>query len=253
VKQVRTTSLGLAIFALFAIGVAGATPALAAEGPFFKIAGARLVGAKMVKAKESEEYVFKIAFTGLPVVRCKEMAFANGAEIKGLNKKESDTGTETINFKMCTVEKNGTGCTVENSEIKTQPLVDVLAYSELERKGKVLIMIHPATAKTIAVVKFVGVNCVIKEGQLEGNFAGEMLDGSRKSIAVEGTQAEAMINFVKFPTGQITVAVVEIAEVEKGESVKLSFSIGGIPVEATITGESELETAPKENWSVYTK
>jgi hypothetical protein len=107
-------------------------------------------------------------------------------------------------------------------------------------------------AKPIALVKFTGANCAIGSGELEGSFAGEVLDTTRKSIAVEGTQSEAVVNYIKFPTGQIGTVYTETGGTEKTETVELDLHAIFV-FSTTITGESEFELGPSEIWSAYTK
>lgn len=238
----------ICLLAVFAVGAISAAPAWAAEGPFYKVNGVRLTGEKTIKAKLAEEYVFKVLTPTVVTIRCKEMTYVTGA-IRGLKEKTSDSGKGVVNLKMCSLEGGGAGCMVENNEIKTQMLTSTLAYSEPSRKGKVLIMFK---AMPLAVVKFVGANCIILSGELKGSFAGEVLDTTRKSIAVEGTQAEAVVNYIKFPTGHIGTVYTETAGVEKTETVELYFEVF-FKFETMITGESEFELGPSEIWSAYTK
>jgi hypothetical protein len=235
------------LLTVFLVGAFGTAPAWAAEGPFYKVNGVRLVGEKAIKAKITEEYVFKV-LTVEATVRCKEMTYGAGA-LRGLNAKTSDSGKGVVTLKMCTVEGNGAGCAVENSEIKTETLTTTLAYSEPSRKGKILILLKAAP---LATIKFTGANCVLVSGELLGSFAGEVLDTTRKSIAVEGSQAEAVVNYIKFPTGQINTVYTETAGTEKTEKVEMELKVV-FTFTTTITGESEFELGPSEIWSAYTK
>jgi hypothetical protein len=241
------TVASICLVAIFVVGAFSAAPAWSAEGPFYKVNGVRLTGEKAIKAKITEEYVFKVLAVEV-TVRCKEMTYEAGA-IRGLKEKTSDTGKGVVALKMCTVEGNGAGCAVENNEIKTQTLTTTLAYSEPSRKGKVLILFK---ATPLATIKFVGANCSLLTGELTGSFAGEVLDTARKSIAVEGTQAEAVVNYIKFPTGQIDTVYTETGGTENTEKVEMVAKIV-FNFTTTITGESEFELGPSEIWSAYTK
>jgi hypothetical protein len=233
-----------------------AASAQGAEGPFYKVEGVRLNGKKTVTAKAvaMTEYVFKVKSGEEPTTKCKEMSFMEGASITGLNTKTSDVGEGIVVFKMCTVEKNGANCAVANQgTIKSEELTSTLAYGESGRKGKVVVAFRGKFNSTIAHVQYEGANCIVKEGLLEGSFAGETLDSGNKSIVAEGMPSEGFTNFLKFTTGQIGEVWTETSGVEKKETIKLSFSIAGFPFVTTITGDSELTLNPAEKWSMFTK
>jgi hypothetical protein len=249
----RFIKTGLACAAvLLAVGVIDASASMAAEGPFYKVKGARLNGNKTIAAVIAAEYLFKVTIFGVEAsVACKEMKLGAGSVITGLNAKSSDISKETILLKMCTVTGNGAGCAVEGGEVNTLSLINVLAYSEAGRKGEILVLFHPEVGKEIVNVKFVGAGCFIKEGKLEGNFAGEVLTKARQNILVEGAQAEEATGYIKFPVGGIKKVWIEAAGVEKEEPVAMTFAT----VAATIKGESLVGNVNggEEPWSVYTK
>ena len=249
----RFIRTGLACTAVLLVALtAGTATSAAAEGPFYKVKGARLVGNKAFAAAAEAEYVFKVKiFTVEGTVKCKEMTVGAGSVITGLNTKSSDTSEQTIILKMCVVENNGTGCTVEGNEIKTNALIGVLAYSEAGRKGEIMELLHPKVGKEIVNIKFVGAGCFVREGKLEGSFAGEVLTKARRNILVEGTQAEEATAVTKFPVEPIKKVWIEVAGVEKEEPVALTF--GG--AEAKMKGESLVGNVNgmMETFSVYTK
>jgi hypothetical protein len=131
-KSIAVTSTCLV--AIFSVGAFSAAPASAAEGPFYKVNGVRLNGEKTIKAKLTEEYVFKILAPVEAAIRCKEMTYGSGT-IRGLKEKTSDTGKGIVTLKMCTVEGNGMGCAVENGEIKHRRSQAPLPTAN--RRGKV--------------------------------------------------------------------------------------------------------------------
>jgi hypothetical protein len=249
----RFVRTGLACTAVLLVALtAGVATSAAAEGPFYKVNGARLNGSKTFGAAAEAEYVFKVEILGIEAtVKCKEMAVGAGATITGLNTKSSDTSEQTIVLKMCSLEKGGVGCIVEGNEIKTNALVGVLAYSETGRKGEILELFHPKVGKEIVNVKFVGANCFVTEGKLEGSFAGEVLTKARRNILVEGAQAEEVTAALKFPVEPIKKVWIEVAGVEKEEPVALTFR----GVEAKMKGESLVGNVNgvMETFSVYTK
>jgi hypothetical protein len=249
--RVKIVRVGLVCAAmLLVMGTISAAGASAVEGPYYKVKGARLNGNKSIAASIATEYLFKITVLGLAVsVKCKEMSLAAGATITGLNAKSSDTSKETIILKMCTVTGNGATCAVENNEIKTLALINVLAYSEEARKGEILVWFHPEVGKEIVNIKFVG-GCFASAGKLEGSFAGELLNKKRENILVGGLQAEESTAFIKFPVSPIKKVWIEALMTEKEEPVAMTFMSN----EATIKGESLVGNVNggEEPWSVYT-
>jgi hypothetical protein len=245
--RIISRKFSIVLAAVFAMSVVGATAAGAAEGPFYRVAGARLKAgeSKEVKAKAREKYVMSTAGS---TITCRNQALVANSKIVGSTGATAGTGEETIEFTECTVEGNGYECEIANGKIATNALKSELGYAIKERTGKILVLLKPVSGSTFATIKFAGSGCKTLEMPLEGSVAAEASSG-HNAVEVGKEPVEAIANEMRFPRQSIKTAWVE-KEGKLGEK-KLGMKV--FSVAFTIDGLSELTLVAEPKWGVYTK
>jgi len=131
----------LAVIALTAVTASAAQAA--AEGPFYKLTGARLAEGKTaeVKVKSSGEFLIGAAGGGGPEMSCEKVAFASGAKLLGSTGANFGSGEVTLEMSGCSIPAYN-GCVVgEKGSFKTSPMKLELAYPEDARKGQIEVVL----------------------------------------------------------------------------------------------------------------
>jgi hypothetical protein len=236
----------VALLSALALSAVAATAAQAAtEGPFYKIAGARLAGgeSKEVKAKATVNY--RLYDTLGPLISCTTQKFASGAKLLGSTGATSGSGEATVEFSGCSLSGDGTPCSVEQT-VKTEPLKTGLVYLGEKRSGKVGIDFTPASKHTFAEIKLIGSGCKYTKLKIEGSLAGELYSGA-KAIEVGKEPAEAATESLSFPGGPGSSVWSEVSgTLVEAEPV---LEVAGTITE--IYGESSLELAGGGSWGVF--
>jgi hypothetical protein len=136
--------------------------------------------------------------------------------------------------------------------VKTEPLVNNLAYATATRTGKILVVFEPEEGALFATIGFTGAGCTVASIAVEPKFArggvcGEAWKGGAV-IKVGAEPAEGKVGEINFPATPIATAFVEAA----GElaEVKCGLASGGSA--DTLTGRSSFELFGKPNWGIYT-
>jgi hypothetical protein len=239
----------VALVAVLALSALAATVAQAAEGPFYKVAGARLGAGetKELKAKVKKEYVIHYN-TSFEIIRCTAQKLEAGAKIIGSIGANPGTSEETISFEGCSQMGNGSPCEVENNKITTNLLTTKLVYATKERTGKILILFKPVEGTVFATFKFTGSGCNFTTMAVEESVAAEVWSGG-KAVEVGIEPADVVANEVSFPEPSIKKVWVETAgKLEEKKPVLKGF--GGALEEV---GRSAFTLAGEPKWGVYTK
>jgi hypothetical protein len=220
----------LAVLALSAVAASAAQAAT--EGPFYKIAGARLASGESkevkLKAKPASGSLI-LEIDGVQIV-CTNQAFASGAKLLGSTGANSASGEVTIELSGC--EQSGDGnkkCTVEEPIKTIPPTIDqVTEFMHLKFHG--------------------GEEC---NGPLG---TGEKITGSLVTRLTEtgvGREpAEATTMGLSFPESRITTVWWEEGGTLK--EVKVQKLEGIVSGEVKSAGSSLLELASGANWGVFT-
>ncbi|MFI5168320.1 MAG: hypothetical protein ACHQQS_17060 [Thermoanaerobaculales bacterium] len=244
----------LSSLAVFAISAIAATAAQALNrGPYYRVEGPRL------KVTESQEIINAstnaagfVLKAGTVEVKCTTISVAG--KITGSNGYNNSGSVETITFGGCTVTGNGTGCTVENGTVKTEPLVNNLGFEVAARTGKILVVFEPESGTSFATIKFTaGTGCTLATIGVEpknsrGGVCGEAWKGGA-AITVNAEPVEGKVGQINFPAGGITTAFVEAAGALA--EVKCGLVISG-GTAATLTGLSSFELFGTPKWGIYT-
>ncbi|MFI5168319.1 MAG: hypothetical protein ACHQQS_17055 [Thermoanaerobaculales bacterium] len=247
----RLRIVTLSLFAVFAVSAVGATAAQAIKGPYYKVEGVRLKAGEsneIINATAVANFVLANATTGVKVT-CTTINLNAAAKITGSSGFNNSGSVETITFGGCTVTGNGTGCTVEGGTVKTEPLVNNLAYAEKPpKKGtKILVVFEPESGAVFATIKFVGAGCAVPQLVVEPtNPRGGVCGGAAVKVGEE--PAEANVGEINFPAAPIATAWVEAAGALA--EVKCGLASGGTA--DTLTGLSSFELFGKPNWGIYT-
>lgn len=251
----RTAVLSLvAVVAALAVSGLSTVAAQATEGPFYKVAGTRLLSGaskNIVNAKATKNFVLKGKLGGFTVtITCKALT-VSGGKIIGSTGANSASGEGTFEYKECTQTGNGSPCSVVEP-IKTTLTASELGYATSARSGKILVLfLAPLNSKNereFVNIKFTGTGCITKEAKVTGSVIGEAWSGG-KAIEVGKEPAEAKLGELNFPATQIKEMWVEKAGTVEKMTAGLVF--GFEP--ATLEGTSSFELEGSPLWGVYTK
>jgi hypothetical protein len=239
----RFTKLVTALFAVLAVTGLAATAAQAAtEGPFVKVAGARLEAGKSKELKATGIGSYTMS-GGSSVITCTNMSSGAGSKIVGSAVGKAATLEATFTFSGCTIS-GSPECKL--TEVKTQPLVGTFALSE--GKSRLEVLLKPASKKTFATFEDEGreSTCV----GLASKVSGELV------VALWGGEKEELVNVGKEPAEAHTLGIwasypaPKIVWVEKTAVHVEELTEGGTGF--AIAGRSTIELASNELWGVFT-
>lgn len=266
--MVRIRQIMLSMLAVLAVGAVSATAARATEGPFYRIEGTGINGARL-EASESENIINAqtnaagfVLKAGTVEIKCTALN-ATGILI-GSNVTNGSGSKETITFEGCTVTGNGSPC-ASPTTIKTVPLIDRLAYAaDPPVTGTKLLVVFAPEKKGkrfVPTIVFTGTGCVDKEINVElatgaTGVCGEAWSGGAV-VAVNGAnETERKVGEINFPAAAIKKPWEEDSGVLTERICGLIIT-GGIA--ATLTGRSSFEledpvaNAVIAKWGVFTK
>ncbi|HEX4837023.1 MAG TPA: hypothetical protein VFV03_00650 [Solirubrobacteraceae bacterium] len=250
-KGMKVTSLCAVTLSIMSCIMASS--ALAAEGPFYKVAGTRLPSGQTrgIEVKTTiKNYVLKASIGGTVItVTCTGSQFVTGSTIDGSTGGNAGTSKERFELTGCTQTGNGAGCNVRGNKITTAPLKNTLGYSEAERKGKIQVLYKPESGVEIANVSFEGTCTVITSAVLRGSVVAEALSKAA-TITVGAEPAATEVLEIHFPSTLIAKIWIESGGSLTNESTTLEW--GGNTV-TTFEGQSELWLTLRENWGLFTK
>jgi hypothetical protein len=243
----RLGAMLAAVLATLAVTALAASAAYATtEGPFYKIAGARLASGATKTVTLSKTEKDTISVPGLGVTITCKMAISAGSKLTGSNGANSSGSEGAITFSNCIVSGNGTPCAVENETFVLSQLKGTLGYSNAARTGKLLELFKPTVGKKITLIKFVGAGCTFSEAEIEGSFIENL--GSSTSPVEVGLEKQATNNVMRF---QSTVNKIWTESAGALTEVKSSMTFAGINV--TFSGEYSLAAEGLPEWGVFTK
>jgi hypothetical protein len=248
----RATKIGLCFVVVLSLGAFAVSPALANEGPFFKVKGVRLAsgGSRKTAVKATSSEIIKGSILGVGVtVTCKKMTGSAGAVILGSNTWEPGTGEGSLTLSECTQSGLGASCTVEKGEIKTAVMRVLLVWiSTSLTTGIIILIFEPVTGTEFANMKFEG-TCLVKEAKITGTAAAEV---ASKGVAVKVGEepVEAVAGEISFPSTQIKEAFKSVSATEMTK-VAVGLEFGAKALEISGTAEESLTTG--EVWGIYTK
>jgi hypothetical protein len=204
----RIKMFGLMLLAVPALSAVAVSAASATEGPFWKVGGVRLAAGetRLLLATAKEKFTLESKGVGI-VITCLGTSLPAGSEMQIIGAAPGNGGTseEAILFTSCTQTGNGEApCAVENQEIKTTLVLNLLGYSNANRTGQVLVLFEPKVGKTFVTVHFVGAGCKFLETAIEGTTVGGAQAGGQPVLAgLVGSEPESLHGEVKFPHAQL--------------------------------------------------
>jgi hypothetical protein len=239
----------VAALAVLALSAVVATAAQAAtEGPYFKVAGTRLLSGKTkeVKLVAGHPVEFTVQALYMRIV-CYGAKLKAGATIDGSTGANAGTSKETIEYSECQGGASyETGqCEPEGGKITTSPLVGTLGYSSSTKTGPVLVKYHAETGSTFATIKFVGARCAMSSTPVTGTQVASVYAG-RSPIEVGSNEVEAAKAEVWFSATEKTIWT-------ESEKVLTSTRGGLVASGFAFSEEAEtgLELAGGGNWGVF--
>ncbi len=191
----RVSVLVIAVAAAVFAFAAMASAALASEGPFYKISGARLgSGSAHAFSLSGSGFVYFGVSTLAPEIECGGFSAATGAELFGSNGANASSGAATLSFVKCR-ELTGANkeCPIEKGTITTNPLTITTAYATSSRTGKIYLLFKPAKGQPFAVIHNTGPGCEGIKTTLEGAVAMEAtVAGSAIEVGKEPAEATSI-------------------------------------------------------------
>jgi hypothetical protein len=223
-------------------GVA-ATAAQAVEAPSWAREGVKLaqgethyITAKIYTTKEFSRFTLA---AGAKKVSCLAARFEEGV-LLGSSAGNAGKNNEVIEFfGNCTVEGNGSSCSVEEP-IVTKPLKSELVLTEkaepANKKGSLLVLFEPAAKGSLTTLKFKG-TCTVTETAVTGKVAAQLLSdpgsgtlGTLVELGLTNEEAKSwLLNFPSKKIGRITRVVGGVASEE-------NITLTAFAEEAVLTG-----------------
>jgi hypothetical protein len=251
----RFTKLLPALLAVVALSAVVASAAQAAtEGPFYKVAKARLTEGQ---TKEVTSNLSKSQITiedGSITIICDSVKLATGAKLDGSTGANGGFAEGTFELSQCETRGALQGCVLEGGAIKTEPLKLELVFLSSERSGPLGVDLVPINTKKIfAPLHFKpGCESVFKNLTITGSIVAHLETSKSELIEVGKEPAEAKTLQVKLPFPEV-----HKVWLEKGGS--LTAITAGL--ERNGSGEAmsaegimaSLELAGGTEWGVYTK
>jgi hypothetical protein len=191
----RIKLMGLALVAVFAFSAVAATVASAVEGPFWKVAGVRLVAGETRLLLATAAANFVLTANTSQTITCKTISLPVGSEMQiiGSPAKTGGRSLEALEFTGCTVANNGEKCLVSNGGVvKTTLVLNLLGYSTGTRTGPILVLFAPDVGKDFVTVSFTpetGGKCTLPSALVEGNVVGlERVGGVNVEVGAHETE-----------------------------------------------------------------
>jgi len=185
-KMKRFRLIGVALLAIFALGVVVASSAQAETAPSFTVAGTRLISGKThnIDAKAIKPFVLTNSL-GSATVECSALGTEEGV-LLGSNPGQPGTDNEITVFSGCknAVGSNGAKCHLAPSEasaetttvIKTEPLKSEQVENVVNgTKGNQLLEEFFPAKGAVFVTLFFGGECTLFATKVSGQVVGESL------------------------------------------------------------------------------
>jgi hypothetical protein len=236
--------IGIALLAVFALGAVVASAAQAEEAPFWTVGGTRLGAGqtRFITAKEAKSFVLSGAGV---TITCTATTVNAGAVILGSAAGEPGTDDETVNFKTCTVEGNGTG---SGCGTVSEPITKTNLKSELvldKTKVKLLTLFQPASGSLLAELKFPA-GCKVETIKVTGSVLAEVLNEKEEAITTSSAKAQYKSGFLRFPSAQPVDIWLIKGGVGKEVEAK-ALETNALP--ATLSGQALVSLESGAEWS----
>ena len=243
----RIRIIGLTLVAVFAVSAVGVASASGAEY-VYKVAGAKLVGAKEITSKAKTTYILKGEALGVKTtVECPTQKLSAGAAIKG---GEPGTSEETVVFEGCKptapAECVGKKVKVENTPVKNEIVTVVKPAAKV---GKLATLFTPKAGTLFTTITFEG--CLFNtKAEVTGTAAaldspGKVEQKVGTLIFEEGAEEITEVECLKETVACISITKNKLAPFR--QKVELKFAGN----RATLKGQSEVELVSKEVWGVF--
>jgi hypothetical protein len=213
-KMKRFRLIGVALLAVFALGVAGVSVAQAAEtAPYFTVGGTRLVAGKThnLDARVYSGHSFTLTnSTNSVVITCEALGTEN-AVLLGSNFGNPGKDNEITVFSKCKLE-SGNGapeCKLESTTIKTFATTSEQVENVVNSKGgkQLLEEFRPTNpGEGFVDLHFTGANCTVTETVVSGQTIAEVrLDNAGEGTVELGqTPIESTSTLLRFPSTSIS-------------------------------------------------
>jgi hypothetical protein len=249
-RLTRIRHLLLALVAMLAFGVVGASAAQAAEGPFWSVEGTRLA-AGSTEELAGKAVTNQVLSAGGKVVTCEAVEPEAGSKIIGEAAGESGKAEGKLRYSKCTVAGNGTGCKVVKEEVVTNALKGELVEDAATKK-KLLADFLPASGNTFAELKFEGSGCTFKTTKVTGiDVLAEVLtDPGNETIELGGpARGSAKSWYLEIEKPQPTAFW--LTEKSEGKEVKIATEekLEAFGVAATLEGKALVSLKNEKEWS----
>jgi len=258
----RFRLIGVALLAVFALGVAGASVAQAAEtAPYFTVGGTRLVAGKThnldARVYRTNSFTLTNA-TQSVVITCKALG-TEKAVLLGSNFGSPGKDNEITVFSQCElVSGNGAPeCELESTVIKTFATTSEQVENVVNSKGgkQLLEEFRPSNpAEGFVDLHFTGAKCTVTETVVSGSTVAEVkLDtASEGNVELGQTPVEATSTLLKFPSTQITQVWLIANGVGKLQKTgQISFGTQSVQTGTSLVllAGTKFEPEPNAKWS----
>src|SRR5665213_3577943 len=153
--MLRMNVIRLTLVAVLVLSAITATTAQATEGPFYKLAGARLKAGESREMKGSLASGSKLQLkAGTVTITCTSLKFPKGSKLIGSNGANPGKSEQVIEYEGCSQEGNGVECKIAGNKITTNALKSELGYQAKTRTGKILAFFQPVSGTTVASVSY---------------------------------------------------------------------------------------------------
>jgi hypothetical protein len=243
----RRMGLVAAVAALALVAVASSAAQAATEGPFYKVAGARLAAgeSKELRAANLEAFKLTMSANGIKVT-CESTPFATTSKIIGSTGANPGTSEERLEFSRCSVVGNGAGCQIAGPLV-TEPLKTTLGYATSGRTGKLLELLKPASGTLLVTFTFEGASCRVVGGiWVRGSVIAEVHNGG-SAVEVGSEPAATAAQELALPEAPIAKIWIESA----GTLTETSAALTSVGEADTLQAKWKQELVSSPLWGVF--
>jgi hypothetical protein len=222
----------LGLLAAFALAAVAAPSTQAVSAPYWNINGTRLVAGRTHNYDVRGYPGHTFALESKDGIQIDCLAEIDSGVLLGSNPGEAGKDEETATFTDCMAAGNGEPCGLANEKgeptltLSTLPLKSKLVENvEGGVNGKRLLeVLLPATGNAFARLHFVGEACFVKEIEITGQTASEVLldRAGEEKVELGQTQQQSSSWLIRFPTTPIRSVWLVLNGVEKVTTTGLS-------------------------------
>jgi hypothetical protein len=260
-KMKRFRLIGVALVAVFALGVAGASVAQAETAPYFTVGGTRLVAGKThnLDARVFKEDSFTLTNSIESVVITCEALGTEGGVLLGSNAGNPGKDNEITVFSKCKlVSGNGAPeCKLTSTVIKTFATTSEQVENVENSKGgkKLYEEFRPTNpAEGFVDITFTGSGCTVTETVVSGQTVAEVrLDNAGEgNVELGQTPIEATSTLLRFPsTGITSVWLISngVGKIQKTNQISFGTSSVQTGTSLVLLAGTKFEPEPNVKWS----